>query len=139
MCAGTDQIRVPQVVVTSDSESKVVRLADKIASNSCQVTGTKILATDPKSITVSAGNTGDKSLKVSDLEAKITQLEASIKDAKESIRALTHMAPRPADFDQQVSELTESITKMRSDIHNTRAILYKYLNQVNEWSILRND
>ena len=132
MCAGTEQIRVPAVVVTSDTDSKVVRLADKIAPNSCQVTGTKINATDSSSITVSAGNTADKSVVVSELEAKITELEALIKGEKASIKALTHMAPRPADFDQQVSDLTDSISDLRSQIHNLKASLYKYLNQVNE-------
>jgi len=132
MCAGDQQIRVPAVVVTSDSDSKVVRLADKIAPNSCQVTGTKINATDGGSITVAAGQTAEKSVIVSDLEAQITALEASIKSEKESIRALTHMAPRPADFDQQVSDLTDSISDLRSQIHNLRASMYNYLNQVNE-------
>jgi uncharacterized protein YihD (DUF1040 family) len=132
MCAGKDQVRVPLVLVTSDSDSKIVRLADKIAPNSCQVTGTKITATSSESITVAAGQTGEKSVIVSDLEAQITQLEAAIKNDKESIRALTHMAPRPADFDKQVSDLTDSISDLRSQIHNIRASLYNYLNQVNE-------
>ena len=132
MCAGDQQIRVPAVVVTSDSDSKVVRLADKIAPNSCQVTGTKINATDASSITVEAGQTAEKSVIVSNLDAQITALEASIKAEKESIRTLTHMAPRPADFNQQVSDLTDSISDLRSQIHNLRASMYNYLNQVHE-------
>ena len=132
MCAGDQQIRVPAVVVTSDSDSKVVRLADKIAPNSCQMTGTKITATEGDSITVAAGQTAEKSVIVSELEAQINALEVSIKNEKDTIKALTHMAPRPADFDQQVSDLTNSISDMRSQIHNLRASMYNYLNQVNE-------
>ncbi len=132
VCAGKDMIRVPILVLHSDIENKALRLADKISPNSCQVSGTKINATNPESITVDIGNTVQRSAMVVDLEKKIIEFETSIKSEKESLRNLTHMAPRPADFNEKVDILVNKVVDLRKQIHENRAKLYLILNQPNE-------
>lgn len=129
VCAGKDILRVPIVVIQSDVANKAVRLADKVSPNSCQVTGSKINATSSDSITVGLGDTAGRSATISDLEKKITELEADIKSQKESIRNLTHLAPRPADFNEQVDPLVNKIVELRVEIHELKAKLYLLLNQ----------
>ena len=132
VCAGKDILRVPVVVIQSDVANKAVRLADKVAPNSCQLSGTKINATSSDSITVGLGDTSSRSATVLDLEKKISELETDIKSQKESIRNLTHMAPRPTDFNEQVDPMVNKIVELRAEIHELKAKLYLLLNQSNE-------
>ncbi len=132
MCAGNQIIRVPSVLITSDTESKTVRLADKIAANSCQVNGAKIMSVSADSITVSSGDSIKKSVTATNLEQKITDLTKELQAAKLALKDLTHLAPRPADFNQQAAEITQKIIDIRTEITTTKAMLYKFLTQVFE-------
>ena len=129
MCADKQIVRVPVVTVTSDMETKQVKLADKIIQNSCQVTGAKIKASDPASIEVSAGDTAQKSITASELEKKLSDLTKSIQAEKQALRDLTHLAPRPADFDDQASKITQKIIDLRTEINLIKAQLYYLLNE----------
>ena len=132
MCAGNQIIRVPSVQITSDLESKTVRLADKIAPNSCQLTGGKILSSSADSIEVTAGESIKKSLTATNLEQKIADLTKELQAAKKSLNELTHLAPRPSDFNVQAFEVTQKIIQIRNEITITKAQLYNFLLQIYE-------
>ncbi len=132
MCAGNQMVRAPSVQITSELETKVVRLADKIAPNSCQVTGAKIKSVSADSITVASGESVQKSATASNLEQKIADLTKELQTAKLALTDLTHKAPRPADFNAQASELTQKIINLRAEINTTKAMLYNFLNQIFE-------
>ena len=129
ICSGTSGLRVPIVIVASDVESKAVQLADKIAPNTCQLSGTKIMATTADSITVTSGETAEKSSVVSDLEKQITDLEKKIQDEKSSLKSLIHDPSRPANFDEKFIEITEKIRDYRVQILELKSKLYRYLSQ----------
>lgn len=132
ICAGNQIVRVPSVQVTSDMESKTVRMADKIAPNSCQVSGTKIMASSADSIEVTSGESLNKSLTATNLEQRIQDLTKELQAAKQALRDLTHFAPRPADFDAQASEITLKIIQLRTEIVTTKAMLYNFLTKIFE-------
>ena len=122
-------MRVPIVIIASDVESKAVQLADKIAPNSCQLSGTKIMATTADSITVTSGETAEKSTVVSDLEKQITDLEKKIQDEKSALKTLTHDPSRPANFNEKFIEISEKIRDYRVQILELKSKLYRYLSQ----------
>lgn len=130
MCASNETVRIPLVTVASDVESKTVKLSDKIIPNSCQVTGTKIKADKSDSITVSLGETGEKSNLASDLEKQIADLSAAIDIEKTNLRQLTHNPQRPADFNEQVLNLSNKIIDLRSKLNEAKAELYLLLTQI---------
>lgn len=130
MCASNDMVRAPQVIVSSDIESKSVKLADKIIPNSCQVSGTKIKSVDSDSIKVSTGDTASKSAGVSELEKEISKLVDSLHNEKDALRDLTHLSPRPSDFNDQASKIAENILELRSEITLLKAQLYNLLNDI---------
>jgi hypothetical protein len=132
ICAGDQIVRIPSVQVSSSIESKTVRLADKISPNSCQVSGAKIKADSADSITVTQGETIKKSLTATNLEQKIADLTKTLQAQKQSLKDLTHLNPRPDDFNEQASKITIKIIETRAEITLTKLQLYNFLNQVFE-------
>lgn len=130
ICASDQIVRIPSVLVSSSIESKTVRLADKISPNSCQVSGTKIQAASADGITVTEGETIKKSTTASSLEQKITDLTKLLQAEKQALKDLTHLNPRPADFEAQLSTITNKIIDTRAEITLTKLQLYNFLNEV---------
>ena len=130
ICAGDQIVRIPSVLVTSGIESKTVKLADKISPNSCQVSGAKIKADSADAIQVTQGASISKSSTATNLEQKITDLTKTLQAEKQALKDLTHLNPRPADFNDQASAITIKIIELRTDITNTKLQLYNLLNDV---------
>jgi hypothetical protein len=129
MCAGSQTVRIPLVTVTSDMESKIVKLADRIIPNTCQVTGAKIKASSSDSIKVVGGETPQRSSIALELDKKITELTKSLQAEKLALKDLTHFSPRPADFDEQAAKISDRIIELRTAINLAKAQLYYLLNQ----------
>jgi hypothetical protein len=127
VCAGPQIIRAPVVVVTSDIESTSVKMADRVIPNSCQLGTGKLKSENKDSITVSLANSGDATKVITELENRIVELQASIAKDKQALEELTKMAQKPMDYEQKVSELTNSIISNRDEINNTRALLHSLL------------
>lgn len=130
MCAANETVRIPTVLVSSDIESKSVKLADRIIPNSCQVSGAKIKASSADTIMVSIGDTADRSLYAAELEKIISELVDSLQSEKLALRNLTHLSPRPSDFNDQAAKIAENILELRAKITLEKAKLYNLLNQI---------
>jgi tetrahydromethanopterin S-methyltransferase subunit B len=130
MCAANQTVRIPTVIVSSDIESKPVKLADRIIPNTCQVSGVKIKASSAENIQVSIGDTASRSALVPALEKTITDLVNSLESEKLALRELTHFSPRPSDFNDQAAKIAENILELRAQITLEKAKLYNLLNQV---------
>ncbi|HET6517202.1 MAG TPA: hypothetical protein VFG25_03165 [Nitrosopumilaceae archaeon] len=131
-CAGNNIVRAPQIEVSSDSGAVIVKLADKILPNSCQMGNGKIKASDTESVSVSLKTPAEASEKIASLEKMISDLQAIIAADKTELNNLVRLAPekRPADFDQKVTELTANIADLRSQINDARTELYRILSQI---------
>ncbi len=132
MCSGKQLVRIPVVMVKSDSETKNVRLADKIIPETCQVTGAKIKANAPESIEVSVADTAQNSVTASDLEAKLTELTKFLQTEKQLLKDLTHFEPRPDDFNNQALVITQKIIDLRNEINMIKLQLFNILNQASK-------
>ncbi len=128
-CAGKKQVRIPVIMISSDNQNVNVKLGDKIAPNTCQLTSAKITASDSESISIKAAGNADSSSKASDLEAKIADLQKQLVAAKDKLKGLVHNPDRPDDFNEQLTSQVEKISKLRNDIISTKAELSKILYQ----------
>ena len=123
-CAGKDVLRVPEVRVSSDSEEKIVKIAERIIANSCQMSTAKINAKDVSSITLEIANRADISVKITDLEKKIDSLiKEQIKHQTE-LNKLVVLSDKPTDYEQKVSELSAKIIQLRNEIRDAKFQLH---------------
>ena len=106
-----------------------VKLGDKIAPNTCQLTSAKISATDSESITIKVAGNAASSNRAIDLEATIADLQKQLVISKDMLKALVHDSDRPEDFNEQVTSQVEKISQLRTDIISSKAELSKILYQ----------
>lgn len=128
-CAGEKQVRIPIIMISSESQDVNVKLGNKIAPNTCQMTSAKITASDPDSITIKVAGNEESSTKASDLETKIDDLQKQIILAKETLKELVHNSDRPENFSEQLSSKVENISNLRNEIISAKAELSKILYQ----------
>lgn len=126
-CAGNKAIRAPQVLVSSDSEVKSVKLGQMLGANSCTVSVTKIHASDKASVKAQMLNKGDLSKIVIDLESKVSKLKASISGENAKLKTLTMESPEPTDFKKKLQTITDNIVDFRKDLKDARAEYYRTL------------
>jgi len=126
-CAGTKQVRLPVISVSSDFETVHVNMGEKIAPNSCQMSSTKITATDPETVSVKPVGNSDSSTRADNLEVKIGDLQKQLTSEKELLKALIHNSKRPGNFNEQLSTHVDKITKLRNDVISAKAELSKIL------------
>ncbi|MEX0862372.1 hypothetical protein [Nitrosopumilus sp.] len=126
-CAGNKQVRLPVISITSDFETNDVRLGDKIAPNTCQLSSGKITATDPESITVEPAGNAESSTRAGDLEVIITDLQKQLTSEKDLLKSLIHNSSRPDNFNEKVSLHVDKITQLRNDVISAKAELSKLL------------
>ncbi|MDX1442088.1 MAG: hypothetical protein R3237_06490, partial [Nitrosopumilaceae archaeon] len=86
-------------------------------------------ATSPDSIVVSIADTTQNSGTASDLEMQIADLTKQLQVQKQALRDLTHLAPRPDNFEQQALEISQKLIDLRNEINSKRVQLYNLLNQ----------
>ena len=128
-CAGEKQVRIPVVMITSDLQNVNVKLGDKIAPSTCQLTSAKIGATDPESISIKVAGNSESSTKATDLETKINNLQNQLISEKDMLKNLVHDPKRADDFNEQLTVKVEKITQLRNDIISSKAELSKILYQ----------
>jgi len=120
-------VRLPIITIMSDFESIDVRMGEKIAPDTCQMSSAKITATDPESISVKPAGNNDSSTKADDLEVMISSLQKQLTSEKDLLRDLIHNPKRPANFAEQLSIHVDKITKLRNDVISAKAELSKIL------------
>lgn len=126
VCSDNVTIRVPQVKLTSDVESKIINLADKIPSGTCQTSIGKIKANDSTKLTYELGTALKVSTSISDIEKNIDLQQKSLASIKEQLSQLTRVAQKPFDYEEQVADLTSQIVDLRNKINSNKAQLSKY-------------
>jgi len=117
-CANSKVIRTPEIFVTSDSETKNVKLGSMIQPNSCYTSSVIIKAADPSSISATLLNKGGISEKISSLETKIADLKSKIVAAKQII---------PKSAENPNPETLSSIISLKKELKDTEDQLRRYL------------
>ncbi len=129
-CSGNDVLRAPEVRIKSDNEEKVIRIAEKISPNSCQMSAVKINAVDTKTITLEIANRSDLSAKIVELEKQIEALVDEQSSYQMELNKLVVQSDKPVDYEQKVSELSAKIIKLRDQIRDAKFQLYGSMYEV---------
>ena len=128
ICAKDKDIHAPEILVTSDSEAKIVKLAHEIKADKCYTTAIKIKATDPNSVTTSLTNKGMITDKISKLEQKITDIKEKITSAKKNlVLPENDISPMKENVMLQISSTSNEINQLRKELDQTKGELNKYL------------
>lgn len=117
-CANDKVIRTPEIYVTSDSETKQVKLGSMINANSCYTTSVLIKAANPESISAKLLNKGGISEKISSLESQVADLKSQIKTLKQTLPK-TEENPNP--------ETINSIISLKKELNDVQDQLRRYL------------
>ena len=117
VCASTS-IYAPDILITSDSESKRFELIETVLENSCVIGVSKIKAADVKSISISMLNKGDISEKILTLQNELESLKTQLQNTKQSIK-------NPEATDAQKYGM--KIADIRKQVNDKREELYRLL------------
>lgn len=119
VCAGQKNVRAPEVVITTDSETKSIKLASMLKSGQCRTTSSVVKANDPQSISAVLLNKGGITKTINDLESKLNDLIIQLNQEKKSFAD-------SAGDSKKTSEITQRITDLKKQINNQRYELQKY-------------
>lgn len=125
ICALDEKIKSPEVIITSDSETKSVKLRD-VYLPSCYTTSSLVKATDPNSISSRLLNNGGITESITDLENKIISLLSDITIQREKLKSVND-EPASNERAKKVSAIHKKISEIRDELKNTRYELQKYL------------
>lgn len=131
-CTGTELVRIPFVTVSSDYESKDIKIAEKISPNSCQMSATTILAKDYGSITTSISSKQSISSKISEIESSIATLQAELDLANKNLEGLFTANMNDQQLSDALSKNTDLISDLRSKILNKKTEMSSIMLQVYE-------
>ena len=118
-CAESKTIRTPEIFVSSDSETKKIKLGSMLKPNSCYTSSVIIGAADPSSISATLLNKGGISAKITNLETQITDLKEKISQIKQKIPTSDSEEPNP--------ENVTDITSMKKELKSLQDQLRRYL------------
>lgn len=118
-CAKSTEIRTPEIIATSDSETRSVKLGSMLKPNSCYTTSVQIKAANPNSITATMVDKGGVSDRIMTLENKIAELKNKITLAKQKIPVSSEEKPD--------SENLSSIVTMKKELQSFQDDLRRYL------------
>ncbi len=126
-CTASDMIRAPKATLTSDIETKPVKLAEKISPNSCQVSLGVIKADNKDTIKVALTNVMENNETIVGLEKKIADLDKQATQIRNQLNDLSKQVPAPEDLQAKVSELTNKLIENRSMILEEKSKLHYML------------
>ncbi len=131
-CANDKTIRLPEVLVKSDSEAKTVKLAKKIMANTCYTSSAVIKATNPDSITGMITNKGMVSDKINQLEMAVTDLQQKLAAKKMTLADFRKDASTLSEAEKtKLSTITNEIVQLRTELNQAKGELNKYLYTLN--------
>jgi len=79
ICAGTKKVTVPEVTVSSDSESYTREVATVLNPGSCYLVDSNVEADEPTTIDVTFGNVVKDDTQIVELKAEISELKEELK------------------------------------------------------------
>ncbi len=123
-CAGPKKLTAPEVLVTSDSETKSVKLSDSMNPKACQTSATKLSATNVNSIKATLVKKTDIAELVSGLQTNLDGLLAQLDAEKKNLSSLAKQ-PQTTETTKQIGQSTDKIIELRNKVNNARAELQR--------------
>ena len=122
-CGTTKLVKAPEIFVTSDSETKSVKLGSPLKSGECYTSSVIIKAADPNSISAKLLNKGGISEKISSFETQIADLKSKIATAKANIPKSNDQSPQPENITKIVS-MKKQLKELQDQLRRYLMALY---------------
>lgn len=126
ICSEDEKIKSPEVILSSDAETKSIKLVREIPADSCYTNAAKINALDPDTITSRLSNHGGVTEIIVELENKIEELKLDLVEQREKISTINPESPS-TDRAKKISAIHKKITDIRNELKDTRAEKQKFL------------
>ena len=126
-CAGSQEIIGPEVIVSSPSESKKIKLSLNLMANECQTSVAKIKSPSKEEISAVVVERGGVSQIIKSLENSINEIKEQLRTEKTNLSNLIKETPKPQDFSRQVTDITSKIVELRADLKDARENYYRTL------------
>lgn len=126
VCAFEEKIRSPEVIITSDSETKSVKMPRDIKAEDCHTSAVKVKATNPDSISSKLLNHGGVSEAIKEMEDKITSILENLREKRQKLVTILEEPPS-SERKKKMSANHQQIADLKLELKNTRAELQKYL------------
>jgi len=122
VCASTQTLFSPEVLIRSDSETKRYELVETISPSSCVLSVTMIKASSPDSITATLVSKGDVSNLVSSLQANVDYLTTQLQEAKKSFGKENTDANKQQGI--KIADLRKQLNDAKADLYRVYFTLY---------------
>ena len=116
-CSTSKLIKAPEIYVTSDSETKSVKLGSSLKAGTCYTSSVLIKAADPNSISATLLNKGGITEKISTLETQIADLKSKISETKQKV----------SSDKSATSENMKNVVSMKKELKDLQDQLRRYL------------
>ena len=123
-CAGSQAIIGPEAVISSDSESKKIKLAKNLAANECQLSVLKIKASTKDKITSTLIERGGMSKLINEKADKINKQKSDLEAQKKILKQLD---PKSTDYKSKINETTNKIIDLRKTLNDVRQEYHRLL------------
>ena len=126
VCASTQKIYVPDILIKSDSETQHYEIPENIEPNTCTLSTTFIRAANPNTIQVTLLNKGDVSNVLAEMESKISSLQEELATAR---KLLGDKSSPDTTKGSKISDLRKQLNDAKEDLHRMYFTLYAVSNE----------
>lgn len=128
VCSISQSIESPAIELKSNTEKKLIQLANSVEAKSCQISVGQIQTTNPESISIQLINKGTISQKINDLTLTINNLQLELETQRKN---LSELIKNRSEKSPEVSSTIEQISKLRKQNNDVRDELNSYLLSLN--------
>ncbi|MCH9658247.1 hypothetical protein K0U27_06060 [archaeon] len=131
ICTDSNTLRIPIVELSSDIASKIVKMAEKVVKNSCQVSTGKINALSANSIKIQLAGQTQSSETIVELEKKIESIKDEMKMEQEKLNsASTSSSISKEERQIIISDATNKSVELRKELNSVKVELHKILLEI---------
>ncbi|AJM93117.1 hypothetical protein [Nitrosopumilus piranensis] len=125
-CAGKNAIRAPEVVVTSDSEVRSVKLALDLNPEACVVSATKIKAANPDTISAKLFTKETVTNMANNAELRLANVKMMLAEKNAELQKLVKQPSSSANTSKLV-QITDEVVELRKQLKDARGEYYRLL------------
>jgi len=132
VCAGDQTMRAPEVIVSSDSAVKNVKLNKVINANACKTTATMIKAFDSNTIKIKKVDKSKINTMITAAEKNLAKIKSKISEKNIDLEELLTSLPggnnslKPENV-KNVNALTTELSELRKELKDARSEYYRLL------------
>ena len=132
VCAQDIIMRAPEVILSSDSEVKNVKLNKVIDANTCKTTAALIKALDDKTIKIKKVDKSKLNSMITTAENRLSTIKSKISDKNDELQTTLESlpggsSPLKSENVKKINDITTALSELRKELKDARAEYYRLL------------